>query len=131
MKRSKKTYLVDEKDIETIAYADDDEPEEDLFKGESIVEAVNKVFDFERFKNQQDSAAKKSTAKKIVNKYKNMKRPKKKYLVDEKDIETISYADEPEEDLFKGENIVEAINKVFDFERFKKQQDSAAKKKHC
>ena len=59
-----------------------------------------------------------------------MKRPKKKYLVDEKDIETISYADEPEEDLFKGENIVEAINKVFDFERFKKQQDSAAKKKH-
>ena len=93
MKRSKKTYLVDEKDIETIAYADDDEPEEDLFKGESIVEAVNKVFDFERFKNQQDSATKKSTAKKIVNKYKNMKRPKKKYLVDEKDIETISYAD--------------------------------------
>ena len=46
MKRPKKTYLVDEKDLETIDY---DDTQEDLFKGESIINAVNKVFDFEKF----------------------------------------------------------------------------------
>ena len=46
MKRPKKTYLADEEDIETFDY---DEPEEDLFKGESILDSVNKVFDFEKF----------------------------------------------------------------------------------
>ena len=56
MKRPKKTYLVDEKNIETIAY--DDKPEEDLFKGESILEAANKVLDFEEFKRQQEEAIK-------------------------------------------------------------------------
>ena len=43
MKRPKKTNLVNEKDLETIDY---NEPEEDLFKGESIIEAANNVFDF-------------------------------------------------------------------------------------
>ena len=56
-----------------------------------------------------------------------MKRPKKTYLVDEKNIETIAYADKPEEDLFKGESILEAANKVLDFEEFKRQQDEAIK----
>ena len=46
MKRPKKTYLVNEEDLETIDY---NEPQEDLFKGESILAAVNKVFDFEKF----------------------------------------------------------------------------------
>ena len=46
MKRPKKTYLADEKDLETIDY---DDTQEDLFKGESIINAVNKVFDFEKF----------------------------------------------------------------------------------
>ena len=46
MKRPKKTYLVDEKDLETIDY---NEPQEDVFKGKSIINAVNKVFDFEKF----------------------------------------------------------------------------------
>ena len=46
MKRPKKTYLVDEKDLEAMDY---DENQEDLFKGESIINAVNKVFDFEKF----------------------------------------------------------------------------------
>ena len=56
-----------------------------------------------------------------------MKRPKKTYLVDEKNIETIAYADKPEEDLFKGESILEAANKVLDFEEFKRQQEEAIK----
>ena len=41
MKRPKKTCLVDEKNLETIDY---DDTQEDLFKGESIINAVNKVF---------------------------------------------------------------------------------------
>ena len=68
----------------------------------------------------KDASLKKNakiTAKKIVEKYKSMKRPKKTYLVDEKDLETIDY-DENQEDLFKGESIINAVNKVFDFEKF-------------
>ena len=57
------------------------------------------------------------TAKKIVKKYKSMKRSKKTYLVNEKDLETIDY-NEPQEDLFKGGSIINAVNKVFDFEKF-------------
>ena len=75
----------------------------------------------------KNSAAKKSAkkpAKKIVEKYKSMKRPKKTQLVSEKDLETIDY-NEPQEDLFKGESIVEAVNKVLDFQAFKKDQAAA------
>ena len=36
------------KDLETIEY--DDEPQKDLFKGESILEAANKASDFDEFK---------------------------------------------------------------------------------
>ena len=75
----------------------------------------------------KNSAAKKSAkkpAKKIVEKYKSMKIPKKTQLVSEKDLETIDY-NEPQEDLFKGESIVEAANKVLDFQAFKKDQAAA------
>ena len=34
----------------------DDEPQEDLFKRESTLEAANKVLDFEEFKKQQEDA---------------------------------------------------------------------------
>ena len=74
-------------------------------------------------------AAKKSariTAKKILQKYKSMKRPKKTYLVNEEDLETIDY-NEPQEDLFQGEIIVKAANKVLDFKTFKKDQKNALK----
>ena len=124
MKRPKKTYLVDEKDLETIDY---DENQEDLFKGESIINAVNKVFDFEIFKKDQAKAinnTKKSTiqaAKKISKKYKNLKKPKKTFLINKEDLETIAY-DEPQEDLFKSESILNAANKVLDFNKFKKEQ---------
>ena len=64
--------------------------------------------------------------KKISQKYKNLKKTKKKtYLVNEEDFETIQYDDEPQEDLFKGESVLEAANKVLDFGEFKKQQESA------
>ena len=67
---------------------------------------------------------KKSTiqaAKKISKKYKNLKKPKKTFLVNEEDLETITY-DDPQEDLFKSESILNAANKVLDFNKFKKEQ---------
>ena len=78
----------------------------------------------------KNSAAKKSTkitAKKILQKYKSIKRPKKTYLVNEEDLETLDY-NEPQKDLFRGESIVEAANKVLDFEALKKDQANGLKK---
>ena len=68
-------------------------------------------------KSSKNSA--KIAAKKISNKYKNLKKPKKTFLVDEEDLETI-VQDEPEEDLFRGESILAAANKVINFNEFKK-----------
>ena len=51
-KTSKQIFLVNGEALKTIVY---DEPEEeDLFRGESILEAANKVLDFEEFKKQQE-----------------------------------------------------------------------------
>ena len=52
-----------------------------------------------------------------------MKKPKRTYLVTEEDIDTIEYNDEPQEDLFTGESIINAANKVIDFEEFKREQE--------
>ena len=54
---------------------------------------------------------------------------KKKLLVDEKDLETIDY-NEPtrEENLIEKESILAAANKVFDSDKFKKQQAEVLKK---
>ena len=49
MKRTKKTYLVNEEELETINY-------EDFFEEECILAAANKVFDFDEFKKQQGNA---------------------------------------------------------------------------
>ena len=57
MKIPKKTYLVNEEDIETIDY---NELQQDLFEGESVVEAVNKVLDYEAFKRDQEKLLKNS-----------------------------------------------------------------------
>ena len=97
MKRPKKTYLVNEEDIETIDYI---EPQEDLFAGESIVNAANKVLNFKQFKKEQEKELKKGkkgkqiAAKNILKKYKNLKKTKKTYLLNEEDLEIINY-DEP------------------------------------
>ena len=122
LKRPKKTYLVNEEDIDYI------EPQEDLFAVESIVNVANKVLDFEQFKKEQERELKKGkkgkqiAAKNILKKYKNLKKPKKRFLVNEEDLETIDYT-EPQEDLFLGESIVNAANNVLDFEQFKKEQE--------
>ena len=42
--------------------------------------------------------------------------------MNEEDLETISY-DEPQEDLFAGESIIAAANKVIDFDEFKQEQE--------
>ena len=125
MKKPKKTFLVNEEDLATIDYT---EPQEDLFAGESIINAANKVIDFEKFKKEQEKLQKKGkkgkqiTAQNILKKYKNMKKPKKTFLVNEEDLVTIDYT-EPQEDLFAGESMINAANKVIDFEQFKKQQE--------
>ena len=47
-------------------------------------------------------------------------------MVNEEDLETIDH-NEPQEDLFKRESILAAANKVFDFNKFKKQQEDTIK----
>ena len=42
--------------------------------------------------------------------------------MNEEDLETISYH-EPQEDLFAGESIIAAANKVIDFDEFKQEQE--------
>ena len=42
--------------------------------------------------------------------------------MNKEDLETISY-DEPQEDLFAGESIIAAANKVIDFDEFKQEQE--------
>ena len=70
------------------------------------------------------------TSKKISQKYKNLKKTKKTYLVNGEDLETIQYVDEPQKGLFKGESVLEAANKTLDFDQFKKQQESAINNFH-
>ena len=94
---------------------------------------MQQLLDFEQFKKEQERELKKGkkgkqiAAKNILKKYKNLKKPKKTYLVNEEDIETIDY-NEPQEDLFAGESIINAANKVLDFEQFKKEQERELKK---
>ena len=90
------------------------------------------MLDYEACKREQEKSlktsskkSKKSTqisAKKIFQKYKNLKKPKETFLVNEEDLETIVYDPEEQEDLFAGESIVAATNKVLNYEEFKKQQ---------
>ena len=72
------------------------------------------------------------TAEKILKKYKNLKKPKKTYLVNEEDLETEMY-DETQQDLFEGESVLAAANKVFDFKKCQQDQRQRLenyKKKH-
>ena len=50
LKKPKKTYLVNEEDLEKEMY---DEPQQDLFDGESVLATANKVFDFKKFQQNQ------------------------------------------------------------------------------
>ena len=55
-----------------------------------------------------------------------MKKPKKAYLVNQNELETIDYS-EPQEDIFVGESILNAANKVLDFKKFKPEQERQIK----
>ena len=94
---------------------------------------MQQLLDFEQFKKEQERELKKGkkgkqiAAKNILKKYKNLKKPKKTYLVNKEDIETIDY-NEPQEDLFAAESILNAANKLLDFEQFKKEQERVLKK---
>ena len=88
-------------------------------KQKQKIETINEV------KKTAANKNKTITANKILKKYKNMKKPKKTYLVNEEDLETIDYSNQ--EDLFQKESIVNATNKVLDFNEFEKQQEEAIK----
>ena len=56
--------------------------------------------------------------KNVSDKYKKMTN----FLVNETDLETIQYNNEPNEYIFANESILAAANKVFDFNQCKKEQ---------
>ena len=76
-----------------------------------------------------DVASKKSAqiaAKKVSDKYKKMRLKKPPtFLVNEADLETIQYNNEPNEYIFANESILAAANKVLDFNKCKKEQAAA------
>ena len=87
---------------------------------------MNKNLDIVKdIKNAASKKSAKITAKKILQKYKIMKKTKKTNLVNEEDIETIDY-NEPQEDLFQGESIVIATNNAL-----KKDRENAKNSKKC
>ena len=59
------------------------------------------------------------TAEEIVKKYKSMKRPKKTYLVNEKDLEAIDY-NELQENLFKDDSIINLVIKFLTLKNLQK-----------
>ena len=106
---------------------------QNMAKSKKIVESdkrntiLKDIDTIEEIRTASDKKRTKITADKILNKYKKMKRPKKTYLVYEEDIKTI-YHTEPKEDLFAGESIVNAANKVLNFKQFTKEQEKELKK---
>ena len=82
----------------------------------------------DKIKTASDKKRTRITAQKILKKYKNMKRPKRTYLVNKEDIDTIDYNELLlQEDLFTGESIVNTANKAVDFEKFKKRKKKCSK----
>ena len=57
------------------------------------------IYIIEDIKSSAGKKSTKITAKKILQKCKSMKRPKKTYLVNEEDLKTLDY-NEPQKDLF-------------------------------
>ena len=79
----------------------------------------------------RDLTARKITAKKTSDKYKKMcnNKNKKTFLVNEEDVEMIDY-NKPthEKNLIEEESTLATANKVFDFDKFKKEQAEVLKK---
>ena len=95
----------------------------DSNKKDKMIKEIETV---EKIKTASEKKRDQILAKKILNKYKNLKKPKKTYLVYEKDIKTIEYI-EPQEDIFAGESLLNAANKVLDFKQFQKEQEKMLK----
>ena len=94
MKKPKKTYLVKENDLKII---DHSEPQEDIFAGESILNAANKVLDFKKFKQEQERQIQ-DYNEKLLN-----------------DAETINYVDDIDiNDLRENKNLKIAAKKIQD-----------------
>lgn len=89
----------------------------EMSKKKNDIEIINKV--------RQDSAAKKLAAKQVSEKYRKMRQVKNKvpntFLMSEEDLETIDYNEQPHENIFEGETILAAANKVLDFDKFQKE----------
>ena len=86
--------MVNEDDLETINY---DEPQEDLFEGESILVAANKVLDFDEFKLAQERKIQQYNYQ-LMN-----------------DAETINYVDHINlEDLRDNKNLKTTAKKISD-----------------
>ena len=66
---------------------------------------------------KKGKTSRKITTKKISKKYKNLKKPKKTSLVNEEDLDTEMH-DKRQQDLFEGESVLVATNKVFDLKKF-------------
>ena len=86
--------MVNEEDLETINY---DEPQEDLFEGESILAAANKVLNFDKFKQEQERKLQQYNDQ-LMN-----------------DAETINYVDDINlEDVRDNKNLKIAAKKISD-----------------
>ena len=70
---------------------------------------------------KKGKTSRKITAEKISKKSKNLKKPRKTYLVNKEDLDTVMYV-EPQQDLFESESVLAAANKVFDFKKFQQNQ---------
>ena len=95
----------------------------DQHKKDKLLRTISAI---ENVKDTSDKKRKNLAAQKIK-KYKNLKKPKRTYLVSEKDIEKIDYNSTDEEDIYAGESIVNAANKVFDYNKFKEEGSFAGK----
>ena len=90
----------------------------DQHKIDKLIKVIDAITDVNKSSEKKQN---KIAAEKILKKYRSLKKPKKTYLVSEKDIKTIDYL-LPDEDIYAGESIVNTANKVFNFDQFKKEQ---------
>ena len=96
-------------------------------RGKRNINIVEEIKDVASKKNAQIAA------KKVSDKYKKMRLKKPPtpsplsptFLVNEADLETIQYNNEPNEYIFANESILAAANKVLDFNKCKKEQAAA------
>ena len=113
------------KDDDFISLEGDEEVKKitDVHKKQKQKQKTETIKEIKKFSANKNKTI---AANKTLKKYKNMKKKSKKtYSVNEEDLGTIGYS-EPE-DLFQGESILNAANKVLDFNEFKKQQEEAIK----